>query len=126
MEEEEKKKKVLVVEDEGLLRELLSEKMRLEGFEVFEAIDGEQGFEIALEEKPDLVLLDLLMPGIGGMEVLRRMRDDESTRSTPVIILSNLSGKEKIAEGAEYGAVEYLVKSNFTLEDIVTKIKEIG
>ncbi len=126
MEREEEKKKILVVEDEGLLRELLAEKMRFEGFEVFEAVDGEQGLKITFEEKPDLVLLDLLMPGMGGMEVLRCMREDERTRGTPVIILSNLSGKENIAEGAEYGAVEYLVKSNFTLDDIVAKIKEIG
>lgn len=126
METEEKTKKVLVVEDEGLLRELLAEKMRLEGFDVLEAMDGEKGLQLALEEEPDLVLLDLLMPGMGGMEVLKHMREDARTRSTPVIILSNLSGKENIAEGAEYGAVEYLVKSNFTLDDIVVKIKEIG
>ena len=89
-------------------------------------MDGDEGLDIALREFPDLILLDLLMPRMGGMEVLQRLREDEKGRSIPVIILSNLSGQEKIAEGAEQGAVEYLVKSNFSLDDVIAKIKEIG
>ena len=126
MEESEKKRVILIIEDEGLLRELLVEKMRLEGFGTLEASDGDVGLEIALREQPDMILLDILMPKMGGMEVLKRLREDEQGRSIPVIILSNLSGKENIAEGAERGAVEYLIKSNFGLEEIVAKIKEIG
>ncbi len=126
MEDDTKKRTILIVEDEGLLRELLVEKMRLEGFNTFEASDGDVGLEIALCEQPDMILLDLLMPKMGGMEVLKRLREDERGRSIPVIILSNLSEKENIAEGAERGAVEYLVKANFGLEEIVAKIKEIG
>jgi len=126
MQQTDVQRKILIVEDEGLLRELLVEKMNIEGFKTFSASDGKEGLDIALKELPDLVLLDLLMPNMGGMEVLKHLREDERGRDIPVIILSNLSGKEDIVEGAEKGAVEYLVKSNFDLDDIVAKIHEIG
>jgi DNA-binding response OmpR family regulator len=126
MEQTNKERTILIVEDEGLLRELLVEKMTIEGFRALSASDGEKGLAIALEEQPDLVILDLLMPGMGGMEVLQHLREDDRGRDMPVIILSNLSGKEDIVEGAKRGAVEYLVKSNFDLDDIVAKVKEIG
>jgi len=120
------KRTILIVEDEGLLRELMSEKLRIEGFNTIEAADGDEGLALALQKRPDLIVLDLLMPKMGGMEVLRRLREDDYGRSIPVIIVSNLSGKENIAEGAEKGAVEYLIKANFSLEEIVDKIKEMG
>jgi DNA-binding response OmpR family regulator len=126
MDQTDKKHTILVVEDEGLLRELLVEKMTLEGFETFSASDGQTGLDIALQKQPDMVLLDLLMPNMGGMEVLQHLREDERGRGIPVIILSNLSNKESVVEGAERGAVEYLVKSNFSLDDIAAKVKEIG
>jgi len=123
---EEPKRTILVVEDEGLLRELMAEKLRFEGFNTIEASDGDEGLAVALKEHPDLIVLDLLMPKMGGMEVLRHLREDEYGRGIPVIIVSNLSGKEDIAEGAEKGAVEYLIKANFSLDEIVDKIKEMG
>lgn len=123
---EEKKHKILIVEDEGLLRELMADKLQLEGFNTLEAADGDEGLEIALKEHPDLIVLDLLMPKMGGMEVLRHLREDDYGRGIPVIIVSNLSAKEDITEGAEKGAVEYLIKANFSLDEIVDKIKEIG
>jgi CheY-like chemotaxis protein len=122
----EKKYTILVVEDEGLLRELLVEKMNIEGFQTLEANDGDIGLEIALDKKPDLILLDMLMPRMSGMEMLKRLRADERGRSLPVIVLSNLNEKESVAESAEQGVVEYLIKSNFSLEDIIVKIREIG
>jgi CheY-like chemotaxis protein len=121
-----KKYTILVVEDEGLLRELLVEKMNIEGFETLEANDGDIGLEIALDKKPDMILLDMLMPRMSGMEMLKRLRADERGRSIPVIVLSNLNEKESVAESAEQGVIEYLIKSNFSLEDIVVKIREIG
>ena len=120
------KRTVLIVEDEGLLRELMSEKLQLEGFNTLEAMDGEEGLAMAIEKHPDLIILDLLMPKMGGMEVLRKLREDDYGRSIPVIIVSNLSSQENIAEGAEKGAVEYLIKANFSLEEIINKIKEMG
>lgn len=123
---EEKKRTILIVEDEGLLRELMAEKLHIEGFNTLEAADGDEGLEVALREHPDLIVLDLLMPKMGGMEVLRRLREDDQGRGIPVIIVSNLSSKEDIAEGAEKGAVEYLIKANFSLDEIVDKIKEMG
>ncbi|MCK5027160.1 MAG: response regulator [Candidatus Pacebacteria bacterium] len=123
---EEKKRTVLIVEDEGLLRELMAEKLQIEGFNTLEATDGDEGLEVALKELPDLIVLDLLMPKMGGMEVLRKLREDDRGRGIPVIIVSNLSGKENIAEGAGLGAVEYLIKANFSLDEIVDKIKEMG
>ena len=123
---EKQKRTILIVEDEGLLRELMADKLRLEGFDTLEAADGDEGLEIALQEHPDLIFLDLLMPKMGGMEVLRHLREDDYGRGIPVIIVSNLSSKEDITEGAEKGAVEYLIKANFSLDEIVDKIKEMG
>lgn len=116
---------ILIIEDDKFLRELISRKLIGEGFKIDEAIDGEEGLKKIKESKPDLVLLDLILPGLDGFEVLERIKDDSSTASVPVLILSNLGQKDEIERGLSLGAVDFLVKAHFTPEEIVAKMKEI-
>ena len=116
---------ILIVEDDKFLRELISRKLLSEGFKIEEAIDGEEGLAKAKEVKPDLILLDLILPGLDGFEVLRRIKDNPSTSSIPVLILSNLGQKDEIEKGLSLGAVDFLVKAHFTPEEIVAKIKDV-
>jgi len=115
--------KILVVEDDKFLRELISRKLSGEGFEVSEAIDGEEGIKKIKEEKPALVLLDLILPGVDGFEVLSKIREDPNMAQTPVIVLSNLGQREEIEKGLKLGAIDYLIKAHFTPGEIVEKIK---
>ena len=116
-------KKILIVEDDKFLRELIARKVIDEGFNVSEAIDGEEGIKKIKEEKPDMVLLDLILPGIDGFEVLTRMKEDPTLSSIPVIIFSNLGQKEDIEKGLKLGAIDYLIKAHFTPGEIIEKIK---
>lgn len=115
---------ILIVEDDKFLRELIVQKLIREKYEVSEAVDGEQGIKKIKEEKPSLVLLDLILPGIDGFEVLSRMRDEPSISSIPVIILSNLGQKEDVERGLKLGAADYLIKAHFTPGEIIEKIKK--
>jgi len=119
----EPKKTILIVEDDKFLRELISRKLSGEGFDALEAVDGEEGIKKIKEEKPDLVLLDLILPGIDGFEVLARLREDPEISSIPVIILSNLGQREEVEKGLKLGAIDYLIKAHFTPGEIIEKIK---
>ena len=92
-------KKILIVEDDKFLRELIARKLIGEGFEVAEASEGEGAVKKIKEEKPNLVLLDLILPGIDGFEVLSKMKEDSELASIPIIILSNLGQKEEVEKG---------------------------
>jgi len=118
-------KTILVIEDDKFLRELISRKLTGEGFDVLEAVDGEDGVKKIKEEKPDIVLLDLILPGIDGFEVLAKLRDDPEISSIPVIILSNLGQREEVEKGLKLGAIDYLIKAHFTPGEIIEKIKNI-
>jgi len=116
-------KTILIVEDDKFLRELIAKKLIKENFEVSEAIDGEEGIKKIKEEKPDLILLDLILPGIDGFEVLSQMKKESTLASIPVIILSNLGQKEDVEKGLKMGAVDFLIKAHFTPGEIIDKIK---
>ena len=118
-------KTILVIEDDKFLRELISRKLTGEGFDVLEAVDGEEGIKKIKEGKPDLVLLDLILPSIDGFEVLTRVRDDPEVSSIPVIILSNLGQREEVEKGLKLGAIDYLIKAHFTPGEIIEKIKNV-
>ena len=118
-------KKILIVEDDKFLRELIAQKLNREGYDISEAIDGEEGIKKIKEEKPSLVLLDLILPGIDGFEVLSLMKKDSEVSSIPVIILSNLGQKEDVEKGLKLGAVDYLIKAHFTPGEIIDKIKSV-
>jgi DNA-binding response OmpR family regulator len=95
------RKKILVVDDEQDLREAIITALSYEGFEVIEAVDGENGLEVALREKPDLILLDVMMPKMDGIEMLARLRNDAWGNCVKVIIMTALDDMEKIAEAVE-------------------------
>src|SRR3989338_4131432 len=111
-------KNILIVEDDDFFRELLRKKLLSKEFNILEAIDGEKGVMLIKEKKPDLVLLDLLLPNIDGFEVLLKVKGDLSTSKIPIIILSNLGQQEDIERGLKLGANDYLVKSQFDINQI--------
>ncbi len=115
--------KILIVEDDKFLRGLIVQKLDREGYTVIEAIDGEDGIKKVEEEKPNLVLLDLIMPGVDGFQVLKKIKSDPKLQSIPVIILSNLGQEEDIQKGLAAGACDFLIKAHNTLEEIVAKIQ---
>ncbi len=120
-----KASKILIVEDEKALLAVLSDKFRREGFMVYGAKDGLAGLNMACKVKPALVILDIVMPSMDGLTMLKKLREDKWGNAVPVLILSNLSDPEQINEATSRGAVEYLVKSNWGLEDVVQKVKQI-
>jgi len=115
-------KTILIIEDDKFLRELIAQKLFKEGYNIIEAIDGEEGIKKVKEEKPDLVLLDLILPGIDGFEVLSQIKEDSSLAQIPVIILSNLGQKEDVEKGLKLGAIDFLIKAHFTPGEIIEKI----
>lgn len=117
--------KVLIIEDDKFLRELLSQKLVKEGYEVAEGVDGESGLKKIQEEKPSLVLLDLILPGLDGFEILRRAKENPETAAVPILILSNLGQKDEVERALKLGATDFLVKAHFTPGEIVSKIKTI-
>ena len=120
-----KKTKVLIVEDEEIILTALSEELKQEGFDVAGAKDGVEGVEKAASEKPDLILLDLVMPRLDGIGALRQMKANPETKDIPVVILTNLSDYDKVSDALSLGAMDYLVKANYRLEELVTKIKTV-
>lgn len=117
-------KKILLVEDDVLILRMLSERLREKGYEVFVAEDGEEGLERVRSIKPDLILLDLILPKLDGISLLRKIKEDESISAIPVLILTNLKNDETIEESIRLGASDYLVKVNYTPDELVEKIKE--
>jgi len=116
-------KTILIIEDDKFLRELIAQKLLKEEFEISEAVDGEEGVKKVQKEKPDLILLDLILPGIDGFEVLAKIKEEPSLAQIPVIILSNLGQKEDVERGLKLGAVDYLIKAHFTPGEIIEKVK---
>ncbi|MBI3485523.1 response regulator [Candidatus Daviesbacteria bacterium] len=119
----ENQKKILVVEDEQILRQALIGKLTHEGFSVQMASDGEEGLRSALSEHPDLILLDIVMPTMDGVTMLKKLREDDWGQKANVIILTNLSDAEKMEESLKAGVHDYLIKADWKLEDLVEKIK---
>lgn len=118
-------KTILLVEDDPFLRELIAEKLKAEGYTVKEAVTGERGLEQVKQEKPSLIVLDLILPGIDGFEVLRKMKQDTETSKIPVLILSNFGQKEDVKQGLDLGAFDYLIKAHLTPSEIVKKVNEV-
>ncbi len=116
--------KILVVEDDKFLREMITRKLDKEGYESFQAVDGKEGIEQTKEVMPDLILLDLIMPGVGGFEVLEEVKGDPDTKDIPIVILSNLGQKSEVEKGLDMGAEDFLIKAHFTPREIIKKIKE--
>jgi DNA-binding response OmpR family regulator len=119
-----KSKSILLVEDDEFLAELYATKLNLEGFEVSLAVDGEKGLKMAKEVKPDLILLDIILPKMDGCEVLKAIKQDKTIEKIPVILLTNLSQKDEVKKGLDLGATDYLIKAHFMPSEVVKKIKQ--
>lgn len=116
---------VLVVEDDKFLRELLVRKLLAEKFTVESTIDAEGAFAILKDRKPSIILLDLILPGVSGFDILARVKAEQTTAAIPVIILSNLGQKEDVDRAKALGAKDFMVKANFTLDEIVEKVHSV-
>lgn len=116
-------KKILIVEDDSFLQGLTASKLAKDGYAIVTASNGEDAVKMADAEKPDFILLDLVLPAMDGFEVLSKIRKNEALKKTPVIIFSNLAEEKDMQKAKELGANEYMVKSNFTLDELAAKIK---
>lgn len=119
-----KKISILLVEDDSFLAEMYATKFTVEGFKVALATDGDKGVKLAKKEKPDIILLDILLPKMDGFQVLEKLKADESLKDVPVILLTNLSQKEDVDRGLKLGAVDYLIKAHFMPSEVTAKIKK--
>lgn len=118
-------KKILLVDDEVGVRMAVLFKLKEAGFQVLEAEDGDEALQVAQLEKPDLILLDLQMPRMDGMTMLKELRakDDEWSQEVPVILLTNLTGTQRVADAMNYGVQDYLIKSDWNLSDVIKTVK---
>jgi DNA-binding response OmpR family regulator len=117
--------KILVADDEQFITMAYSDGLQRAGFTVVVAHNGEEAYQQIVAEKPDLVLLDLIMPKMNGFEVLKHVKSDPALQATPVVILSNLSQDTDAAEVKRLGALDFIVKSNISLAELIVRIKQI-
>ncbi|MFZ5364307.1 MAG: response regulator [Patescibacteria group bacterium] len=125
MKKKSQKKSILIVEDEQALQEALKLKLEKEGIEVLTANTGEEALSVLKKRRPTLVSLDILLPGMNGLEVLQKIRADSDLHALPVIVVSVSGGQEKIKRAFNLNVIDYLIKSEYKIENIVKKIKEI-
>lgn len=121
-------KKILIVDDDKILSKILRDGLVAGGqgkYEVFSAFDGEEGFEVALREKPDLIMTDLIMPKVTGIEFLKRLRAEAWGKDIPVIMETQLSDLENMSEGMELGVKGYIIKSDYSLDTILRQVDDI-
>lgn len=117
--------RVLVVEDDEFLREVICQKLIKDGFDVTAAIDANSAFEMIKEKPPQVILLDLILPGMDGFEFMSQIKKNDDTKNIPIVVLSNLGQKEDVDRATSLGAVDYLIKANFTPAEIVQKTREV-
>lgn len=119
------KKKLVIVEDDAVLQKALHDFLVTENFEVSCALDGEEGLRTILAEKPDLILLDIILPKKDGYEVIKEVRANEETKNIPIVLLTNLGSLNDVEKALELGATTYLVKADYQLEEVTAKVKDI-
>jgi DNA-binding response OmpR family regulator len=117
-------KKILIVEDEKILAEMYEESFRQHGFDVSVASSAEQGITVAKREKPDIVLLDILLPVGNGIAFLRAKSNDPAIALIPVVVFSNYDDPETKREASELGALDYLLKTSFTPQQIIERVEQ--
>lgn len=116
--------KILFIEDEAGTQKALGDSFRDKGYEVISALDGELGLKMAKSQKPDLILLDLILPKVDGFEVLGELKKNSETRDIPIIILTNLERMEDVEKALALGAKTYLTKANYTLAEVMEKVEK--
>lgn len=114
---------ILIVEDEEPLLRAMADKLKREGYMPIGAKNGEEGLEVSLRNHPHLILLDVVMPKMDGLTMLGKLRQDAWGKEVPVILLTNLSDTERVSDALEHGVRDYLVKSYWTLEGVVNKVR---
>lgn len=119
-----KKKKILVVEDDPMISSMYKTKFESDGFDVLTADNGVKGFELAKKEKPDIIMLDVILPQLDGFSVLDNIKKDKAVKNIPVIMLTNLGTEEDKAKGKKIGALDYFVKASLTPGQVSAKIKQ--
>jgi two-component system, chemotaxis family, response regulator WspR len=119
------KKKILIVEDDNFVAEVYFAKLSEMGFDSVLAQNGQEGLEVLKKNKVDLILLDILMPIMDGMEMLNEVKKNEEWKNIPVILLTNVGEKESIQKVREMGVQSYLIKSHFTPAEVIEKIEEV-
>jgi DNA-binding response OmpR family regulator len=115
---------ILFIEDEPSLQKTFGEILKQEGYEMISALDGETGLRLVKEKKPDLILLDLILPKMNGFDVLKKIKEDAEIKRIPVIVLTNLEGLADVDKAIGLGATTFLVKAQYSLEEVVGKIKK--
>lgn len=116
-------KKILIIEDEKILVEMYEDKFKKAGFEVYSAMDTKEGLKLTKEEKPDLIVLDILLSQDSGIFFLQKLKKEKDFFSTPVIVFSNYDSKEVRNQALKLGAKDYLIKTNYTPQELIEKIK---
>lgn len=119
-------KKILIIEDDKILADMYAIKFRKEGYDVLETQNGLTGLEMAKKEKPDVILLDVILPAMDGFSILAEIRKTEGIESTPVILLTNLGQPGDLEKGRILGASDYLTKSNTTPAEVIKRVKELA
>lgn len=117
--------KILLVEDEPFLTDIYTTKLEKSGYKVKLVTEGDKVLDALEEFKPNLLVLDIILPNLDGWEVLKKMREKEEFKKLPVIILSNLSQKQEVMKGLDLGATKYLIKAHYTPTELVEEIKKI-
>lgn len=117
-------KKIVVVEDEKSISGPLADALKEEGFDVSVANNGKEGLDLIKEKKPELVLMDIIMPEVGGVELLNELRKDENLKDTNVVVLSNVDSEGGISDVMSIGVYDYLIKTDYSLDAIVNKVKD--
>lgn len=118
--------KVLIVEDDTMLADMYATKFSMENFVVEKAADGSDGIEKARTFKPDVILLDIIMPKIDGFGVLKQLRDVDTFKHTHILLLTNLGQEDDMKKGKDLGANDYFVKANHTPADVVEKVRQLA
>lgn len=116
---------VLLVEDDTFLANIYKTKFEMEGFKVSHADNGESGFNDAKKKKPDVILLDILLPKMDGFMVLEKLKVEKETKNIPVILLTNLGQKDDVEKGLKMGAADYLIKAHFKPSETVEKVRKV-
>lgn len=117
-------KKIILIEDDTALSEALAQGLKNADFEVLQAFDGETGLRTVIDEKPDLIVLDEILPKLGGLEMRKKLLENEILADIPIIMLTNIDDPRKVSEALEEGIKDYLIKAELSIADIVEKIKE--
>ncbi len=120
-------KKILIIDDDKIFSKILRDGLISGGkgeYEIISAFDGEEGFEVASREKPDLIMLDVMMPKVDGIEFLRKLRAEEWGKEMPVIMETQVSDIEKMSEGVQLGVQGYILKSDYSLDAILRQVED--